>query len=147
MKFHWGAKIVLIYGIFVLAVVSMVLFSMTKDIDLVSEKYYDEGIGYQDKISEIERSKSLPEPVSYTLSDSFLIVQFPRMMDYGRINGTLVLFRPSDRRKDKKISLRLNESNQMVLDVSNLTKGLWKLKTEWKFNQDSYYNEEVINIQ
>jgi hypothetical protein len=61
MKLNWGTKIALLYGIFILIVLSMVFVFMTKDVDLVSNKYYDDGINYQEKINDMKRSESLLE--------------------------------------------------------------------------------------
>lgn len=147
MKLNWGTKIALLYGSFILIVLSMVFFFMTKDVDLVSNKYYDEGINFQEKINDMKRSESLSDPVKFFISDSLLIVQFPKIMEAKSISGALILYRPSDLKKDIKISLKLNSGNQMKVNLSGLEKGIWKVKTQWTSRYDSYYNEEIINIQ
>jgi hypothetical protein len=147
MKLNWGTKIALLYGIFILIVLSMVFVFMTKDVDLVSNKYYDDGINYQEKINDMKRSESLSDPVRFFVSDSLLIVQFPKIMEAGTISGALILYRPSDLKKDIKMALKLNSGNQMIVNLSGLERGLWKVKTQWTSRYDSYYNEEIINIQ
>lgn len=146
MKFNWGVKIALVYAAFVVLVLAMAGFFMTRDVDLVSVKYYDEEIQYQKKIDDISRANKLPEQVSYNISGNMLVVQFPRAMDGGNIGGMLLLYRPSDFKKDRKVQLKLNSSNQMIVDLSGLEKGLWKLKTHWRFKEDKFFNEEIIHL-
>ena len=47
MKFNWGTGIGLFYVVFVVIMVSMVMFSARNNIDLVQEDYYEKDLNYE----------------------------------------------------------------------------------------------------
>ncbi|MGE5499800.1 MAG: FixH family protein [Syntrophothermus sp.] len=147
MKFHWGARIALIYGLFVLIVLVMVGYFMSGDVELVTGRYYDDGIMYQERINTIERTKALPKQISFTVKDSSMVVQFPENFDPRSISGSLLLYRPSDDKQDKKFEIKADNKNQFIVGTLNIERGLWKIKADWKSGGVAYYNEETVQIQ
>ena len=52
---NWGKGIFIFYSLFVVAILSVVYFAFTQEVNLVSEDYYQQEIAYE---SQIERIKN-----------------------------------------------------------------------------------------
>lgn len=68
MKISWGIKIFSLYGIFVLFVLAMVLFTMTKDVGLVTDNYYEKELTHQEHIDKLKRTEALEKGLKITMA-------------------------------------------------------------------------------
>ena len=50
MRINWDVRIAVLYISFVIMIIAMVIFSLTRDIPLVNDNYYEEEIKYQQQI-------------------------------------------------------------------------------------------------
>ena len=50
MKFNWGTGIFLLYAGFAAVTIALVIFAMTKKVDLVTDNYYDKELKYEEQI-------------------------------------------------------------------------------------------------
>ena len=146
---RWPLAIASVYILFILVLVAFVIFSQYQNNDLVTKDYYAQEIMYQNQIERIQRSKSLPDPVSwkYDSDDKFLTIRFPVHPDPGIIHGNILLFRPSDARMDRLIDIKLLSDGSQTVSTRHLSPGLWKLKIFWQFNQTDYYEEGTVVIK
>ena len=80
---NWGYKILVVYIVFVLAILFMVFKSSMQKTDLVTTDYYAKELKYQQKIDEIKRADALSAPVKYEIKDNELIIVFPK--DFNKL--------------------------------------------------------------
>ncbi|MBL0356996.1 MAG: FixH family protein [Chitinophagaceae bacterium] len=109
---NWGYKILFVYLAFVAGIVVMVFKSSSQKIDLVTEDYYAKELKYQDRIDAINRSNALSAPVKYEVVNQQMIISFPKEFAEKKISVTVVLYCPSDDRKD--ITKEFVTSNAVV---------------------------------
>jgi hypothetical protein len=144
----WGYKIAAMYGGFVAFIISMVVVCVKQDdIHLVSKDYYKEEIAYQDQIDKLTNAKRLTGGVGvqYTTASQEVLLFLPQAMHQA--TGSVLFFRPADARKDQKVALQLNESGKQIISTRGLSKGLWKVKVQWTYQNIPYFNEQVLVVQ
>ncbi len=146
MNLSWGTKIAGLYIGFVLLMITMVIMSAYQKTELVSDDYYERELKYQDKIDGMNNANLLSAQISHTINDNALIVQFPNDFKNKNVTGEIVFFRPSDKTKDFISQIRLNETFCQTIDLKDLSKGMYKMQTEWKADGKTYFNEETIVI-
>jgi len=141
---NWGHKIALVFTAFVGLMVFMVYQSFQVNVDLVAEDYYQQELQYQQKIDKINNTKKLAQRLSFLQEDKQLIVQFPDL--FPELEGEISLFRPSDARFDVTTKITLDENHRQSISTTELAKGYYKVKVDWKDSEQAYYHEESLYI-
>ncbi|MBK7142230.1 MAG: FixH family protein [bacterium] len=144
----WEFGIWIFYGGFVLFILACVGFASMQQFDLVEDNYYERGIGYQTNIDTQNRTAQLPEQPVIEMADGKVIrIAFPASFTAGDLAGQLLLYRPSNSQYDRQMPLVLDSVKSMHLSMADLPTGLWKVKLNWQYAGQSYYNEETIIIE
>ena len=147
MKISWGTGIVIGIIIFVIISVTMTVIFMTQDVNLVTDKYYENSLQYQNEIDKQSRTLALNEDVNIQFNGQSISILFPSSYDSIKITGELFFYRPSDPSLDFKIPLMLDESGKQIILTERLEKGFWRLKLNWIMDGEGYYNERAITIE
>lgn len=147
MKFNWGTGIFIVIVLFLLAVVAFFIYIKTLDINLVEDNYYEKELAYQQRIDKISNTTQLPGKIIISQAPGTLILQFPETDSSWIATGIVLLYRPSDPKKDVILPLQLDNSLRQAIDISGLSKGKWIVKLEWKMGGKEYYFEEGLIIQ
>ncbi len=142
---NWGTKILIVYVAFVLGIVFMVFKSSMQNTDLVTTDYYEKELRYQDKIDEIKRVSALSEPVQYVIKGNSVILSFPKDFAGKKLTGEVVLYCPSDQKKDIKQHFTVIDE-ALQISISANSKGLYELHLSWKDGGVTYYFEKKIFI-
>lgn len=148
MKFNWGHKILLLYLLFMIMIGILVYKSTNQKFDLVSEDYYDKAVKYQNQINEMQNTEALSDKPTYSFNknENVVEIKFPDNFIYTQIKGTLFFFKPDNANLDFSVNIELNENNTQKIPANKLSRGNWKLKTNWTTNKTSFYQEENIYI-
>lgn len=147
MRISWGVKIAVLYISFVVLILAMVVFSLTRNSPLVKENYYEEEIKYQQQIDRLKRTKTLSEEIKYQQIDGGMMIKFPEEIDVKNIKGDILLYRPSDEKKDFKLSLNLDTEREQTINIAKLDKGFWRIKLNWVMYDVEYYDESHFYIK
>jgi hypothetical protein len=147
MKFNWGTGIFIVIVLFLLAVIAFFIYIKTLDINLVEENYYEKELVYQQRIDKISNTAQLPGKISILQAPGLLIIQFPEIDSSLVASGSILLYRPSDLRKDVSLPLQLDNSRRQAIDISGIDKGKWTVKMEWNMGGKDYYFEEGLIIE
>jgi len=123
----WGKKIAVLYIGFVVMVISLVLWAMSKPIDLVTDNYYEKELKYQDDIDKINRTKNLPAGIKVTNSGETIEIKFPNKTDKVPGKDFIYFYRPSDPGKDFKVTVNEDSTGIQKISAVKLSKGLWKI--------------------
>jgi nitrogen fixation protein FixH len=144
MKFNWGHGIALFYITFASVLVVFVIKSTFHDHSLVVENYYEEDLKYQQHYEKLANSKALVNDITinHNSEKEIIIIQFPK--EKGDISGSILFYRPSDKSKDLKIEIEVDQDFEQSLPVSKLSSGLWKLKIDWQAGETPFYKEETV---
>lgn len=143
MKISWGVKIILSFVIFAAGIIVMVIVSMSRTTDLVSENYYEQEIKYQDQIDLLKNSGELNKNISLSYSDNKLIF---RTDHPKKLKGEIHFYRTSNAAKDFIIPYDADGAGEQTIPASNLEKGLWKVKLNLNDGKDKFYVEKSIFI-
>ena len=145
-RMNWGWSIVLAFSLFGAFIIGLVIRSFQENIDLVSEDYYQQELGYQRQINKMTNNQALTVPLTFSQQAQQLVVQFPAE-PAEEVQGEIQLFRPSDARRDRTVTIALNPARQQIIATDQLVRGRYKIKVNWTSGDAAYYTEELIFIQ
>ncbi len=148
MKFHfnWGTAIFLVIITFVGIMISIIIFSMNQQVNLVSPDYYPKGVDYDRQILKTKNLNSLKEKVGYEKSNDSLKIFFPKEFDYDKVSGTINFYFITDFEKDSNQKLKLTKANNQSFLLNSFEKGRYIIKLDWTDGQKEYYQEIDLNL-
>jgi hypothetical protein len=146
MKINWGYKIMLIYTVFALGILTMVFLSAKENGDLVSENYYAEEIAYQKLIDQSSKTAALSAPVELILSTNQLIIQLPKEFYGLKTDGEWILYYAADKARDIAGNIH-TENGKYSIPISTDARGNYLFKMHWKAGNKEYYFEKNIFLQ
>ena len=143
---NWGWKIAIVLAIYMTGIISVVWYTMTLDVNLVAEDYYQQELVYEEQIDRMKNSEALENrpTVKFSSNRNYVVLTFPK--ELSPENGLITFFRPSDFTQDRKFKLELDVENQQGFVTASLKPGLWRAKLLWEKEGKSYYEEFVIVI-
>ena len=143
----WGAGLLTGFLLFVGGVVFMVYVSMSQKVDLVSDRYYDQGLKYQERIRAQERALRMDGGVRVSVSGPSIRLQFPARLSADKISGTVMLYRPADRRSDRAVAITPDAALSQTIPMAGAEEGLWRVQVFWRVGNEDCYNEEPVMIR
>lgn len=143
---NWGWKIVLAFSLFGVFIGYLVFRSFQVNIDLVSEDYYQQELGYQQQIDKIANDRALTVPLTIVQQAQQLIVRFPDDLA-AEVQGEIQLFRPSNASRDRTVTIALDSQRRQRIATDGLTKGHYKIKVDWTSGKFAYFTEESVFIR
>lgn len=142
---NWGYKILFVYLAFVAATLFLVFKASFQKDDLVTKDYYAQELKYQQKIDQMERTNALSAELQYVFSDGGLVISFPKDFNGKVLAGNIVLYCPSDEKKDIKQDFSI-QGNTITVPVPVNYKGAFELHINWQAGGQQYYYEKKIFI-
>jgi len=147
-KFTWGTGILLTIIIFVSFFISFMIFSFTKDVNLVTKDYFPDEIAYGIKIQKIQNTNALKEKLSFNLNNNVLKIKFPSFIDkQKRISGTILFYYIKSARKDIIYPVNINKENSQFIDMKGFEIGRYTVKADWTYKDKSYFQEETVELK
>lgn len=146
MKINWGTGIVLAFVAFIGFILFFVVRMSTDhkaNHDLVTEEYYKAELGYQKEIDAGNNAKDLDGEITIKKTTEGLLVTFPEEIKNQKINGTVSLYRPSNKHLDFDLPLSLSNSHLLIPD-KRLLGGRWDIRVSWKHMDKDYLYKESI---
>lgn len=144
-KFNWGTGIFVLYTSFALMIIVLVVMSSSKNIELVTDKYYSEELQFQSKINKQNNAKALKIPLTWKITDLELAIQFPASFDDNLLAGTIKLYCPSDQKKDRQFSIKSTDNRQHI-PLNAIPNGRYLLQIDWKNGAENYWDEGALVI-
>ncbi|MFA6455849.1 MAG: FixH family protein [Bacteroidota bacterium] len=146
-KMNWGSWIVVSFVLFAVGTFVMVYISMSENVDLVTDDYYEKELKYQDQIEVLKSTDALEQKVNITLADSFLVLHYPVVGSHDNYSGTINFFRPSDKRGDFSRPVQNDTTHTQSFPINIFAQGLWRVKISWNVGTQQYYSELPIIIR
>ncbi len=146
INFNWGTGIVIAFVIFMGGIITIAVYLMNQDVNLVADDYYDQEIKYQQQIDRIKRTKKLDTKNIITFNGTTVNVTIPKSLLKSNLTGEIYFYRPSDENIDIKIPLHTDSLGVQVIPVSGLEKGSWTVKVNWLTGKKEYFVEKHIFI-
>jgi hypothetical protein len=147
MKFNWGTGIVIaIIGFmsFIMYFVITMSTDHTYSHDLVTDKYYQAELNYQEEINAEKNANRLTEKIKIEKIEKGLKINFPKEIISKNIEGKVFLYRPSNKQLDFEIPIS-NSKTYLLVPEQRLVDGRWNIKILWKHKNTNYlYKEELV---
>ena len=146
IKINWGTAMVIAMVLFMVFILQFVYKAMAVDKyehELVSEDYYKDELYYQQEIDKMNNASKLENNISVQATNEGFLIEFPGDMDLAKITGTAYFQRPSNKDLDFQQDILLSDS-KILINHTNLVEGKWKIKIDWKYNDEEYLLKEAI---
>ena len=145
MKINWGTGVVLAF----IGFISFILFFVFKmnmdnrsNHDLVTEDYYKDALNHQTEINAQVNANNADKILIEKTAEGLLLI-VPETIDLKELEGTVSLYRPSNKQLDFDLPISLSNTHLLIPD-KRLLDGRWDIKINWKINEDSYLQKERI---
>ncbi len=143
----WGYRVVIIIGTFVIGILTMVYISMQQDIDMIDDQYYDKELKYQQVIDAKRNLQEFNDSVLVTQENGQITIKIPAGAATQIQNGRIEFLRPSDKTKDKIVTLSQGSPGWASLPEAELTRGLYRLRAQWQSAGKEFYDERDVFIK
>ena len=146
MKINWGTAIVIAFIGFIGFILFFVIRMSMDDSanhDLVTEEYYREELGYQKEIDAERNAKNASEQIKITRRAEGLLITFPDGLANKNVQGTVSLYRPSNKHLDFDLPISLSNTH-LLIPEKRLLDGRWDIKVNWKHKGKDYLHKESI---
>ena len=145
-KSYWGIFAFTLPAMFLIFIISIVGYVSTQDMQLVEENYYQDGLVYQNRIDQLNRTALLENSlvVKRNISEQSLLLTFPMANSPVSVAGEIRFIRSSNANLDKTITINLNETGQQLVSTENMIDGLWRLEINWSVDSLAYFHQQSI---
>jgi len=147
MKFNWGTGIFIFIVLFMSACAAFFIFASRQDNSLVESDYYAKGLKYEEVLRKMRNTAALTKPPGIRLEKGMLNINFPIDLKGKIVKGTVIMYRPSDRKFDQVIPLACDTTLLQQIPSAGLHKGKYIIKLDWTMNNKSFYFEKEIFVE
>ena len=148
MKISWGTSIIISFALFISFILYFVFKVQTNskyDNELVVDEYYKKDAKFGAEMLSVQNAEDLTEKPVITTSNGEISISFPKQFDSKKVNGTVSLYRPSNKKLDFEVPISLSSST-LLIPKTSLVGGRWDINMEWQYEGKSYLTKEVIYI-
>jgi len=146
MKINWGTGIVLAFIGFISFILYFVVRMSTDDSanhDLVTEEYYKKELVYQQQIDASKTATKMNANLTVEKTAEGLMIYFPERFDPKKINGTVSLYRPSNKHLDTNFPISLSNTHLLIPD-NRLVDGRWDISINWEYEGNSFLHKQKL---
>jgi hypothetical protein len=143
MKFNWGYKILLVYGLFVVGIMFLVYKSTQQKFDLVQKDYYADELKYQQVINASQKAKDLGGELKTLKKGGHLIIALPAGFHQATVKGTAHLYYAADEKRDLSKDF-VTSNGEFEMELMTMMSGAYTLKLNVEMNGEQYYYEQCI---
>lgn len=141
---NWGKSIIAVFIFFAAFITVLVVVCFREDVSLVSKKYYEDDLHYQEQFEAYENANALANKPTVSIITKSLTLNYA---DFEKIaNGTLTLMRPSNASEDRIFIIKQQVDSVQQFELSDLNSGLYKLRLEWTEGAKQYRIDKTIVI-
>ena len=147
MKINWGKGIVIAIVLFVSFIMYFVISITTNNEyhhELVTEKYYEKELSYQEKIDASKNARSLSSNASFEKTADGILIKLPRELQNTLLHGKVFLYRPSDKQLDFELTFS-ESTNYLLVPDKRLLDGRWNISVEIRHQDKNYFfTQEIV---
>jgi hypothetical protein len=147
VKISWGIGITITIIVFMLISFWLIYFSFSQEVNLVRDDYYQAEVQFDNKLESINRTEKLDEKLLISLEGKNIKLLFPSNFSNNDINGSVFLYRPSNRESDIQLPINLDSTNIQIIGTTGMLNGMWKIQVSWRVDSLEYFSEKNIMVQ
>ncbi|AID37324.1 FixH family protein [Candidatus Walczuchella monophlebidarum] len=144
VRIHWGIGLSIALICFMIFIIYISFIRKNVESELVSDRYYEDEMKYQEIIDERNNANALDETVSIKVLPIGIKICFPKKFSYENTMGQLNLMRPSNKGLDVQRSLDMNIYGEVLIPRKMLQKGCYILIMRWESKGKKYFVEKNI---
>lgn len=141
MRINWGVRMIILYCSFVVFMLTMVYLTAQEHFDLVTPDYYAQELKFQQVIDGKNNYHALQERISVKQTETQVQISLPAS-NTNIEKGEVYFYRPDN----AKLDLRIPIQNQLALQKTTFSKGMYQIKTSWVIGAKAYFNEQSLYI-
>ena len=148
MKINWGTGIVIAIVAFIGFILYFVITMSTDktySYDLVTDKYYQQELKYQQEIDAKKNATELKENITINRTEKGLNINFPKDFENKMIKGKVFLYRPSNKQLDFEIPISIS-NKYLLVPEKRLLDGRWNITVAWSYNNKEYLFKKELNL-
>jgi hypothetical protein len=145
MKLNWGNSVALAFILFAIFIVSFVVRAFNEDFDLVSETYYKDEINYQQRMNDQANLLRSGKQIELQQGDNLITLSYPD--EFLDATGEIHFFHTSKTLFDRKFPIETGTLGKQLISKSEIVKGNYTVKMNWKHDGRTYYQETDIYIR
>jgi len=142
----WGNKIILVFSVFVVLMLTLVYKSYQTKFELVSKDYYKDELEYQNVIDASKNSANLSEKIDIIQTERDFKLIIPHSLKTADMVGDVHFYCPYDSNNDIKFALKIKEDGTIIFNNAQLNGGRYILKVNCNLNGKTYFIEKDVNI-
>ena len=147
MKISWGYGLMTAFIIFSLLMFTLVYGSVRTRVNMVSDKYYEDELQYQQVLDKARNATKSGYNVKLEQGTNSLNITFPKVLMHEEIKGKISFYNSADSHNDKAFSLKIDSSGRQMLEVVSWPPGNYQAKIDWNYKGTEYYSEENLVIK
>lgn len=141
---NWGKWIAVAFVSFAVFIGVLVTVCMREDVSLVSKKYYEDDLKFQQQYDQSTNAQALLIRPSVQIENQTLTLSY---RNFERIEeGMVMLMRPADATLDHSFKVSPQQDTVQHFTLTDLTKGLYKVRVQWKEGEKEYRIDKTIVI-
>jgi hypothetical protein len=143
---NWGKGLALALAAFAALMAWFVVMASRNPEPLVTERYYEQELRYQDRIERSARALALSAPVAITTTGQEVSLRFPAELKGATIRGRLTLTRPNDPAGDRVLEVSADTAGTFTARDLGLRAGRYNALLEWSAGNVTYCTEEKLVV-
>jgi len=148
MKINWGTGLAIGMIAFISFIMYFIVTMLTTpgfDHDLVVEDYYGAELHYQQDIDAETNALALEDKLTFSRKGNSLFINLPEEMDLSKLEGTISMYRPSNKDLDFQVSLKQLPDHTLEIPTENLVNGRWNVIVNWNYLEKDFLFKKEIN--
>ncbi len=143
---NWGTSIVVAFVLFMSFIMYFVIKVQSNskyDNELVVEEYYKKDAQFGAEMIQIQHAHDLAQQPQISVHAQGISVVFPNQFDPAKMNGTVSLYRPSNKKLDFEIPISTSSST-LLIPKKSLVGGQWDITLSWEYEGIAYLSKHNI---
>ena len=146
MRFNWGCGIVVVAGLFVAFILSLVYQCSQQQVDLVTDKYYEKELKYQEQIDQEKNTLALSGKLTVVAGPGEVVIRYPEDHQSGQMTGEVRFFRPDNAKLDFTVPVNSGSANEQRIATEKVKQGWWNVQVQWNHAGKPFYQQERVLI-
>lgn len=141
MTINWYHKIMFVLAAFVSMMMYFAVRSVNTPLELVTEKYYEAEINYQQRLNEMNNVQALENIPEVKAVNNQLFIRFPQSIPVK--SGKVNLYYAANSAYDIEFPLQLNEQKEQAINLDGRS-GAYRIQLSWTADGKNYFNETKL---
>lgn len=144
---NWGYRIAIFLTLFIGFIMFLVFRAFKSEIDLVSEDYYQQEIGFQETINAKSNAYRFKDSIDVEYDHNEFALVFPKELAKATLNnGEILFYSPASSKNDKKYPLDISENGTQLFSYQDFTSARYQVKITFEKDGKPYQLEKLVGL-